>query len=239
MASESFDGLAPMMDLLAAQVAARFCANDNHIAIQVATRFKQALVIPREYHLPSEARGKAPLQPEGTDLFIWTWEKEVDTPKGPTKRYYAIAFAGKSNKPLWNYVFAGDASRQAEIDRTIANRKGVLKFKQDRLDQRKNYKHGLQVGDILESSWGYEQTNVNFYQVVEVMGSQIVVREIGSKTVDEDKNISHVVAVPNHFIGPALKRKPGLGGYVKIDGSQSAHKWDGKPVYETSSGWGH
>jgi len=225
MIRESFDGSAPMMD---------------SIAQRVATRYKQALVIPREYHLPPDARGSAPFQPEGTDLFIWTWEKTIDTPlKGPVTRYYGIAFAGKSNKPLWNYIFRSEESRQKEIDRSIAARKSILKMKQERVDERRNYQHDYKEGDFLYSSWGYEQTNVNFYQVVGDLGKMIVVREVATKVVDENKNITHVVPVSNKFIGPALKRKVGVGGYVKIDNVQNAHKWDGKPVYETSSGWGH
>lgn len=40
---------------------------------------------------------------------------------------------------------------------------------------------GVHVGDIFYDSWGYEQTNVNFYQVVALRGAHTaVVREIGA-----------------------------------------------------------
>ena len=29
---------------------------------------------------------------------------------------------------------------------------------------------GLKVGDVLRSSWGYDQTNVDYYEVVELVG---------------------------------------------------------------------
>ncbi|EIE8009597.1 hypothetical protein LDW55_003780, partial [Escherichia coli] len=37
----------------------------------------------------------------------------------------------------------------------------------------------VSVGDVFVSSWGYEQTNVNFYQVISVHGKKTVtVQEI-------------------------------------------------------------
>lgn len=40
-------------------------------------------------------------------------------------------------------------------------------------------KYGVKVGDIFEASWGYEQTNVNFLQVVKLCGeSSVRVREV-------------------------------------------------------------
>ena len=39
--------------------------------------------------------------------------------------------------------------------------------------------HGVKVGDLFYASWGYEQTNVNFFQVVELVGSSSVrIREV-------------------------------------------------------------
>lgn len=35
-------------------------------------------------------------------------------------------------------------------------------------------KHSFKVGDILYSSWGYEQTNIDFYQVAELNGSSMI-----------------------------------------------------------------
>lgn len=40
-------------------------------------------------------------------------------------------------------------------------------------------KFGVQVGDIFSASWGYEQTNVDFFQVVALVGAQSVrVRQV-------------------------------------------------------------
>lgn len=40
-------------------------------------------------------------------------------------------------------------------------------------------KFGVKVGDVFYASWGYEQTNNNFFQVVELVGeSSVRVREV-------------------------------------------------------------
>ena len=40
-------------------------------------------------------------------------------------------------------------------------------------------KYGVKVGDIFSASWGYEQTNVDFFQVVALVGeSSVRVREV-------------------------------------------------------------
>lgn len=203
-------------------------------ASSVVSRFKQALTIPREYHLPKEVRDKAPIVPEGTDLMIWTWESQG--PVGDPVPY-GIAFAGKQSKPLWNYRFRNEAQRDRQIEETTKSRRLTLKYKQDRLDERKNYKHDFVNGDILYTAWGYDQTNVDFYQVVEVKGALIVVRKVSEIVKSESQSSEQVVAKPDSFIGPPIRVKPGVNG-AKIEGHH-ASKWDGKPKHQTAFGWGH
>lgn len=242
MTQGSSDGSVPVMDTLASRVASRFQTEQqaDPTVLRVATRFMRALTLPRPSYLPPEARDTKPIEPEGTDLAIWVWEKEYDTPlKGKVLRLFGIAFAGKANKPLWHHSFKDESSRQRLIDETIKNRKSLLEYKQKRLQERKDFQHDFQKGDILYSSWGYDQTNVDFYEVVEVVGKMVSVREIAGKVTREERGADYVVAVPGKFVGPVLKRKVGVGGYVKIDNVQSASKWDGKPKYQTAAGWGH
>ena len=44
---------------------------------------------------------------------------------------------------------------------------------------------GIQIGDVFYNSWGWEQTNIDFWQVVELRGkTQIVLRAIGHEGRD-------------------------------------------------------
>lgn len=47
-------------------------------------------------------------------------------------------------------------------------------------------KYGVKIGDLFYTSWGYEQTNVNFFQVIAFRGaSSVVVREVHPRMVEE------------------------------------------------------
>jgi hypothetical protein len=99
----------------------------------------------------------------------------------------------------------------------------------------------LKVGDILVSSWGYDQTNVDFYQVVAVSPKGgVTIREIGKEFAGETGGPSEkVVAVPNSFTGPPMKKRPTPYGSVKISSYARAFKWDGKPAHQTGAAYGH
>ena len=75
----------------------------------------------------------------------------------------AIAYAGKSNKPVWPYRFGCDADRQAKIDKFFDSIAYNEDQKTTRKSERLSFKHGYNDGDILYSSWGYDQTNIEYY----------------------------------------------------------------------------
>ena len=173
---------------------------------------------------------------QGTDVegFIF--------PPSPSSNYYqAAGFYGKQSKPAFNYLFKSFEAAEKELDNLAAQRKRWMEMKRKQMQERKDYMHDYVVGDILYSSWGYDQTNVNFYQVIAVQGKQVTLREVGSRSARSDAayGADYVVATPDRFVGPAMKKLVQQGGVVRINSSQSAYKWDGKPKYETASGWGH
>lgn len=191
--------------------------------------------MPRPSYLPPAIRGTDPFVPPGTDLAFWSWEENG--------KLYGIAFQGKADKPLWNFRFLSDAQRQQRIKDTIDTRKMVLQKKQEAQQAKREYQHGLQVGDILYSSWGYDQTNVDFYQVVAVVGKQVAIREIASKVVSGDAFSENVAAVKGSFIGPPEKKIPQMGyngePYIKVNSVANAYKWNGKPQYQSGPHGGH
>ena len=47
--------------------------------------------------------------------------------------------------------------------------------------------YGVKVGDVFTASWGYDQTNVNFFQVIELVGTKSVkLIEVCPTMIDED-----------------------------------------------------
>ena len=64
------------------------------------------------------------------------------------------------------------------------------------------------VGDILHYSWGYEQTNCEFWQVVGVKGKTVEIREIAQKSTRPNCSMSeYVTAVKDQFINEKIETK--------------------------------
>ncbi len=97
---------------------------------------------------------------------------------------------------------------------------GVLTFKNDIVS----------VGDVFVSKWGYEQTNVSFYQVVSVHGKKtVIVREIraSSESYYVNSMVGFKIPVLNDFIGEGLKRQIKDFGdelAIKIENFEMAYK---------------
>ncbi|MCA1832569.1 MAG: hypothetical protein LC750_07530 [Actinobacteria bacterium] len=108
-----------------------------------------------------------------------------------------------------------------------------------------------QVGDLFSSSWGYDQTNVDFYEVVEVTKSGKSVRVVQTYTEAIGENVGsvRVVPVPGTVYRdevPMLKRiRTSYSDGTRctpafnIASYADAYLWDGASKYETAQGWGH
>ena len=101
-----------------------------------------------------------------------------------------------------------------------------------------------QVGDILYSSWGYDQTNIDFYEVRKVTGSMVVIQELEKRVVRDWGHTVNVVPVPGQYKEAPLRRKfgPSWRGdsyAVSINSFARSSLWDGVPLAQTGSGYGH
>lgn len=58
----------------------------------------------------------------------------------------------------------------------------------------KTNKYGVKVGDVFYTSWGYDQTNIDFFQVIALCGeSSVRVRQVDPPRI-EDRPYSHGMA---------------------------------------------
>lgn len=206
--------------------------------------FRRLGPMPREGWLPKSEPTLKQRQglPQGLEIWVWdSYSRAYDKtmPMG-------VAFIGKASKPAWYHSFKTEAAREALISETVKSHESRLQSKLQRQEERKQFTHGLVMDDILVASWGYDQTNINFYQVVGVPTPKtVLVREVGSKIIKSDGfGSDYVMPTPNHFVDTKIMKRIPSGGRnwnlsVKISDSISAHKWDGKPARETSFGWGH
>ena len=102
------------------------------------------------------------------------------------------------------------------------------------------HSHDLGVGDILYSDWGYDQTNIDFYKVMELRGeSTVVIQKVALKVTRPGRGTDEVMPEPGKIVGAKIRKRVSPQGSVKISQYQHASKWDGKPRHQTSAGYGH
>ncbi|HCD6897471.1 TPA: hypothetical protein NDW55_004925 [Klebsiella pneumoniae] len=97
----------------------------------------------------------------------------------------------------------------------------------------------VSVGDIFASSWGYEQTNVSFYQVVSIHGkSTVCVRPVDSEVTYINMQ-GYVIPKPNIFVGEEIIKRR-IKDYasrplIVIEEYERAYKTDPTEKHEFSS----
>lgn len=135
-----------------------------------------------------------------------------------------MGFAGKRQKPDWHYRFSSEERAAKHVDEWLRGLKASQQYKTEQKEKKKAFKHTLKVGDLLVSSWGYEQTNIDYYQVTALIGSTMVeVREISQSRRDEGFMQGRTTPVPDCFIGAPKKYKVQEGNCIKIASYAYAH----------------
>lgn len=155
--------------------------------------------------------------------------------KKPSKRArlgYTVKF---------NYYFR-TAERMAEFLKNFVEgeNKAIIAKEARKLETKKRkeeFVNSVNVGDLFVSTWGFEQTNVDFYEVVEKKGSTVTVREIAAARV-EGSEYSHgmadeVVPVKGEYIGEPMKKRLNQYGF-NVNSFASARKTEeGKKQYRS------
>ena len=83
-------------------------------------------------------------------------------------------------------------------------------------------KASVKVGDIFVCSWGYEQTNIDYYQVVKLLPKSVVIQSISSTRTYEGPMHGKMVPIVNSFVGEERTVR------IRVDG-------DGKPSFRVNS----
>lgn len=99
-----------------------------------------------------------------------------------------------------------------------------------------NRNHAVQIGMILVGTWGWEQTNVDFFKVVDLVGkATLVLQRMGwAISGDDCPSSMSAMVVPKPLdtedtcrvrVSPkqTMKNPDGYNSYLKV--------WNGDPVY--------
>ena len=155
---------------------------------------------------------------------------EVYTYENPAvDSYIAVMYGGKRTKRDWAYSFKNDDDRQNYINKQILMKYETFDAEKLRKAKAKetadNLFKDIKVGDVFVESGGYDQTNVYYYQLVQLKGKTGIFRPINKETVpgSEGHMSCNVLPVIDSFMGSVELKKRITGDRVKI-GYYNAYK---------------
>lgn len=141
----------------------------------------------------------------------------------------AIMWKPRAKKPFSINLYTSVEARERDINSALESAQHHKEMTAKRKADRKGTEKDLakvQVGSIFHWSWGYEQTNCQFFQVVEKKGKKIVLREIGQKSVPGSESFMSDSRLP--IKGQFLKKDPF---------SKKLQFSNGKPYISMKFGW--
>ena len=147
----------------------------------------------------------------------------------------AIAYAGKQSKSTWHFRFQNEEKRDAKIKEFFDGLAAHAALIAERKHQATT-PHTLQLGDVIYNSWGYDQTNVDFYEVVGVSSNFVSLQSLNSKTSGGSGHSmsAYVSAVRGTASGKVTKHRVSVttfnANFVNFKHG-SGSRWDGKPLY--------
>lgn len=100
----------------------------------------------------------------------------------------------------------------------------------EKVEKVQEYEHGYKVGDILYISWGYEQTNLDFFQVVAATEKSIRIVEVSMKVKEQNgvSSMSRDVSFDTTTATP-LERSYAIKDQIKGDVKKiCSYEYNGK-----------
>lgn len=160
------------------------------------------------------------------------------TPKGKYSQY----------KVEQNYRYSKPERILESLKYFINNKLSFLKRKEEEKQQKTEFRKTMvnpyKVGDILYDSWGYEQTNIDFFQVTKVSDKSVWIRRISGEMVPNTQghDSANVRPIKDKFVGEEVVKPLIVSSWSKTPyisskhGSISLYTQGDKGVY---SSWGY
>jgi len=193
------------------------------------------MAMPREFYIPKNAKE---IKDVNTDAVAYVEDWEDGT------KYTAMVFAGKRSKYDKYYGFKTAERRDEYVkeyfEDIAASYESKKKYAEKKKAMATENQEKYKVGDILVSSWGYDQTNIDYYQVIEKTAKMVTIQKIASESVEIHCGGAYESVMPtkDNFIGKPFKKKIGAYG-IRLTSYSRANLWDGRAMHETGLGWGH
>jgi len=183
--------------------------------------------IPREFYIP---KGAIKVADRHSDAVAYVHTNARGKPCG-------MVFFGKQSKPVVNYQFRSEAERERVIRDYFGRKQAWDARKREARDEAKAFQHAAKVGDLYRTSWGYDQTNVEFFEIIEIRGKHAILRELQQVRETTGWEQGRCVPQSGKYVEPRYEgdkhgepiRRLIQDGRIKIDDVRTAWPW-GKRV---------
>ena len=136
--------------------------------------------------------------------FVIQGDHGIELWKDP-ERPVAVAFSGRRRKPDWHYRFK---TEEALRDYVRGWKEGIQQqhARKAEVRARRNAPHDVEVGNVFCCSWGYDQTNIDYYEVVALNGqTQATVRPIAALAEPDEWLQGDCTPRPGHYTGEPFR----------------------------------
>lgn len=131
----------------------------------------------------------------------------------------AMGFYGKAEKPEFHYTFRTDERRRVYVSQWLKDADERAVRKEARKAEKKAFVHSLKVGDVMSTCWGYDQTNIEYFEVTKLIGKSMVeIREIGQEREETAYMQGKCVPRPGHYISEPMRKRVLEGNSLDIHG---------------------
>lgn len=157
----------------------------------------------------------------------------------------ALGFTGKARNQSFRYSFGSQAKRAAYVAEFLRNADAAAARRAATAVERKTVlakPTTLVLGDVLSCSWGYDQTNVEYFEITKICGARTIeIRKI--KALREDTGFMTGLCVPTKgdYVSEPMRKKVSANETVRIYSFASAYKVESQKVAGmemfTPQGW--
>lgn len=152
-------------------------------------------------------------------------------------RLTASGFSGKRAKPDFAHLFKSQEQLDVYIESYFKGLAAQNEHRVDRANNRRSlaikFLEQLKPGVILYDTWGYEQTNVEFYKVMDRKGSKVLVQELGCSRVGEPTGWASDRVTAGKPLDKPAEWITVRGSRVKISDCISLGLWDGQDLHRS------
>ena len=150
------------------------------------------------------------------------------TKRNGTECTQMVAFNGAAQKPALNFLYRDVNNAWKRIGEFFETVQYCEKTKREAKASRDAAPVGLEVGDVLRSSWGYDQTNIDYYEVTKRIGQRTVeLRKIAARSIEDASMQGQCSPKPGEYIGEPFRKQARDGG-VRI--ASYAHAFRVEPT---------